>query len=843
MKRYGIDVFLKKRGISISSSAMQNYIEHVEDTQACKNPPAIDYDRQIAEACPYVVLADKLDGTFASLDKGKGIDGVVKMLERWPLLQSDYLKQWEKIEIHDHLHFFLLDRFHEALSNTCSDLTGFRPLIEIVHDGTLLCLIPKAESEKIKEKALDRFIEELPFKLRFSANKKIASCKFVGAEASWVACKNAIAPTNWNSGNEDFPRLLALKREIAESNREEIDKLFELAHIRHTWRGLDSKSTSATVKPAFECPEGDQWDFEIDPVHTLLFLVAMLNHANLKKRESNKVTIDSDYRERELRTLMQSDKRHIPEFIVNLHDGRSRRILLALWTVSEIQKLYSYDSKVAKNIFDSVVSLNGLVGRWIEGTDEYLGISCQIPDEAGEIKRALRQRFSAYTSGTMVIPYDTDEYSKRCILSNEPANKFRNVDYSSNVHGIKASAFSGRDGRNDHLSSSKRDTHLSVVSRAELILRQIAQGGQKGKDLPTIISSPTSMGLFGGLVFENENMEESLSLYDFSRLDHKKGIVYEGLACQTKRIRVARLESMPNKEQDIVAFLHRTAVAAQRLGRPIHIFRGMPYRHPAIIFFDAIPSWLEKLIGGNSLRIEQLPNAITKLELYKNISQANGLGIEWARKLADPKNELGALCVAWVHSLNRDNSKNSHVWYNIRVQTHDHARNVICIDEKGNTMKLKDNTHPLVRLAWLATQIQKKRNVSASSNKLLLCWTISMKFILNAKFMLKDESFTENDRDALILGIASSLEEELKRKGDAAAKKHRGKKTLSEGCLDYATHFVNEVWPRIFQSKEPTSTQQRTAKAIYRFALLKSYLERGVPESTENGVPEDDLMT
>ena len=842
MKRYGIDAFLKKQGINISSSAMQNYIERVEGTQAYKNPPATDYDRLIAEACPYVELADKLDGTFASLDKGKGIDGVVKMLERWPLPQSDYLKQWEKIEIHDHLHFFLLDRFHEALSNTCSDLTGFRPLIEIVHDGTLLCVIPKADSAKIKEKALDRFIDALPFKLRFSVNNKLA-CKFVGAEASWVACKNAMAPTNWNSGNSDFSNLLALPREFAQSHKEEIDNLFELAHIDNTWGGFDSKSTSATVKPAFECPDGGQWDFEIDPVHTLMFLVVMLNHAYLKKRESNKVTIDADYRERELRTLMQSDKRHIPDFIVNLHDGRSRRILVALWTVSEIQKLYGYDFKEAKSILNSVVSSNGLVGRWIEGTDEYLGISCQIPDEAGEIKRALHQRFSAYTSGTMVIPYDTDEYSKRCILSNEPVNKFRNVDASSNAHGIKVSAFSGRDGRNDHLASSKSDTHLSLVSLAELILRQIAQGGQKGKDLPPIISSPTSTGLFGGLVFENENSEESLSLYDFSSLDHKKGKVYEGLACQTKRIRVARLESMPTKEQDIVAFLHRTAVAAQRLGRPIHIFRGMPYRHPAILFYDAIPSWLEKLIGGNSLRIEQLPNAITKLELYKNISQANGLGIEWARKLAEPQNELGALCVAWDHSLNRDNSKNSHVWYNIRVQTHDHARNIICIDEKGNTMKLKNNDHPLIRLAWLATQIQKRRNESASSNKQLLCWTISINFILNAKFMLKDKSLNMNDRNALILGIASSLEEELKRKGDAAARKHRDDKSLSEGCIDYATHFVDEVWPEIFQSKEPTSTQQRIAKAIYRFALLESYRERGVAESTEDVVPEDDLMT
>ena len=137
------------------------------------------------------------------------------------------------------------------------------------------------------------------------------------------------------------------------------------------------------------------------------------------------------------------------------------------------------------------------------------------------------------------------------------------------------SAFSGRDGRNDHLASPSGDTHLCPVCLAELQLRQHAQDEFRGsRNLPPLISSPVTTGLFGGLAFEREDVDVSMGLHDLNRLDINKGAVYQGLDCQTRRIRVARLEVLPNKDEDLVTNLHMMLKAVRRLGRPIHIFRG-----------------------------------------------------------------------------------------------------------------------------------------------------------------------------------------------------------------------------------------------------------------------------
>ena len=143
-------------------------------------------------------------------------------------------------------------------------------------------------------------------------------------------------------------------------------------------------------------------------------------------------------------------------------------------------------------------------------------------------------------------------------------------------------------------------------------------------------------------------------------------------------------------------------------------------------------------------------------------------------------------------------------------------------------MKLKENPDPLVRLAWLATRIQKRRGVSASANKQLLCWKIAMNFIPAAwRTMSKD-------RDALVLGLASTLEEELTRKSDAAKRIHRDNQRLDEACMLFSEHFMDEIWNGVSYSKEPASREQRQAAAIYRFALLEAYRERTIPETTED---------
>ncbi len=831
MSRYGIDEFLLRRDLRVSSAAMLNYIEEVEGTQAARTPAAPDYDRRIAATCPYVELADKMDGMFTSREAGAGVDGVIDSLRdvnRWPVLRNSTLKQWEKIEIHDHLHVFLLDRFQRAISETSAELAGRLPLIEVVHDGRLLCVVPREQAAKIREQAIDRFLRELPYGLDFSINNRLAA-EFVGGAASWRACRDLMERTgDWR---RRFANLLALPRKFTVEHQSEIHDLFVAAGMDTSWSLLVG-GAGATVKPALDHPGGDPCDLDMEPAHALTFLLIALNHNDSERKGA---APSAEARERELLHLLNAEGKKPPPVVTatQAEDGRTRRVVVALWTISEVWRLAETDPDAAQILLDRVVGPKGLVGLWLEGDAARAGLAAQIEDRASAIRDALRTRFSAYLAGGATHAVDGDAAPKRCVLCNEPVASTRKVDTASKAHGVMASAFSGRDGRNDHLASPAGDTHLCPVCLAELQLRQRAQDEFKGAgDLPPLISSPATTGLFAALAFRRErDGDMSLGLNDLNRLEQKKGTVYNGLDCQTRRIRLARLERLPDRDAELVVRLRMTLKAVRRLGRPIHIFRGAPSRNPAIFHSDALPPWLQRMLGGDSLRIEQIPDALGELELFELLANANGLGIEWAKQLADSDGavRLGALCVAWTVAIDRwaADTRKRHEWSIIRDKTRERAL-VLVRKIGGEPVNLKDNRDPLIRLAWLASRVQKRRSSRDSTNKQLLCWKTALDFYSDA------ERSVSQDHTALMLGLASTLEEELTRKGDAAAKKHRDDRLLNEACIDFANHFANEVWPSVFRSREPSSKSQRRAAAIYRFALLEAYRERGIAESASD---------
>ena len=831
MRRYGIDRFLESHGVRISPSAMLNYIEEVEGTRAAGSSTAADYDPKIGAICPYVELADKLEGTFTNREPGNGVDGVIESLRFWPALQSPALRQWEKLEIHDHLHVFLLDRLQRALSKSCKETAGRLPLIEIVHDGRLLCVMPREEASRIKEQAIEEFLTALPYRLRFSVNNRLA-CGFVGGAASWEACRALMGRTgHWRP----FVNLLALPKPFVAEHRGAVDALFDAAGMQTSWSAPDA--AGATAKPALDHPGGDASDLDMEPAHALVFLAITLNHTDVKRRFA---APDAGVREQELLALLQTEGRMPPAFVATVPagDGRARRVLLALWTVAEIWRLAEDDPDEARSLLNRVAGREGLIALWLEGDDNRVGLAGQIGDASRDIVDALRRRFSACLAGTSAPAFDPEASPKRCILCNEPVAASRTVSTASRAHGIKVSAFSGRDGRNDHLASPSGDTHLCLVCLAELQLRREAQEEFKGsKELPPLISSPAITGLFGGLAYQDEGSDVSMGLNDLNRLDVRKGRVYHGLDCQQRRIRLARLETLPNKDGELVVELRKTLKAIQRLGRPIHIFRGMPRRDPGIFYSDALPAWLTKLLGGSSLRIEQLPEALRKLELFENIAGKPGLGIEWAKQLASPRTELGALCVAWSAAIDHVGpaGRDRAAWSLIETRTRERALALVK-NSGGGPVNVTDNQDPLIRLAWLASRIQRRRRTRDSTNKQLLCWKIALDFYPSA------ERSTTKDKTALVLGLASTLEEGLIRKQDAAAKKHRDDRPLSDGCKEFAIHFADEVWDKVFRSKEPTSREQRRAAAIYRFALLEAYRERGIPESdpSDDRAPSDD---
>ena len=703
-------------------------------------------------------------------------------------------------------------------------------------------MIPEEQADRIEDRALHHFLSELPYGLDLSINNRLA-CEFVGSTASWQACRDLMKRTgDWRHAN-----LFALPRAFAIEHQGEIDELFDAAGMATSWSPL-AGGTGATVKPALDHPGGDAGDLDMEPAHALALLVATLNHADAKHRNA---APGADTREQELLDLLDAGGKAPPPVIaaVPAKERRTRRMVLALWAIAEVWRLAETDLDAAKELLDRIVGRDGLCGLWLEGNKTRAGLAGQVEDVAGEMLATLRRRFTACLGGVLPEPVDR-QATKRCILCNEPVTAARKVDTASRAHGIKTSAFSGRDGRNDHLATPSGDTHLCRVCLAELQLRQKAQEEFKGSgNLPPLISSPTTTGLFGGLAFQHEGGDLSMGLNDLNRLDLKKGTVYHGLDCQTRRIRIARLEDWPGKDAELVAKLRMALKAVQRVGRPLHIFRGAPLRHPAIFYADALPEWLQQLLGGDvvdggrghapvdSLRIEQIPDTLDKLELFENITSAPGLGIEWAKQLADPDPtvRLGALCVAWALAADHadNDTKNKYAMSVIRNRTRERAFTLIT-NTGGKPMKLRNSDDPLIRLAWLATRIQKRLGIAAATNKQLLCWKTALDFFPDA------ERSTSADPIALTLGLAGTLEEELTRKNDAAAKKHRDGRPLDDACIDFARHFTEHVWAKVFRSKEPTSKEQRRAASIYRFALLEAYRERGIAEAETDDVLTDE---
>ena len=285
-----------------------------------------------------------------------------------------------------------------------------------------------------------------------------------------------------------------------------------------SWIPLDG-GPEATAKPALEHPGGESGELHMEPAHAMVFLLSTLNHTDTKRKGA---APDADAREQELRRILRSCNMEPPldASETSINDGSTRRTLLAVWTIAEIWRAADEDSDQPQVLLDCIVGYQRLAGVWIEGNDKRTGLVHQIEDESSDIVEALPRRFAAYLIARPAKPFDMEASAKRCILCNEPVGALRNVSTASRTHGIKASAFSGRDGRHDHLASPSGDTHLCPVCLAELQLRHNAQEEFRGsRNLPPLISFPVTIGLLGALAFEREGGEKSLGLKNLNRLE------------------------------------------------------------------------------------------------------------------------------------------------------------------------------------------------------------------------------------------------------------------------------------------------------------------------------------
>jgi hypothetical protein len=323
-----------------------------------------------------------------------------------------------------------------------------------------------------------------------------------------------------------------------------------------------------------------------------------------------------------------------------------------------------------------------------------------------------------------------------------------------------------------------------------------------------LISSPTTNGLFGGLALSSDN--EHLSLFDLSRQEVKKGRVVTGLPMFRGRQRIARFERWPEKLAEQIEMLDMMLRACRRIGRPLHVFRGLPTPRKEFFYCDALPRILENLLNAHGLRLEQIPAALDRLEIARVLLNENPLGYEVLRAYSEGNTRFGAICLAVQQFDKRLSEGASTDSYRIK-----HVRqlfnNQYC-DIKEN-FAMSESEAPLVRLGEMAANIQKRPGANASANETMLMFKLAMDSL---RILLKTRQM---DDTSLVNGIAGELDINLDRKDKTflkAASKRR------EVCTAFADYFVNHVWHGALADRLPSQSQLRLLGSIYRMAFINS---------------------
>jgi len=800
MARYGIDAFLSAVGVRLTPDELRYLVEKVEATQSHRTPPDEPPPREFESLPLYARLADRLDGAWLSTDPDTGgLKGVLRMLsEDRSCLHTDILKHWKPVHLFDPHHPFLLDELQRWLSLMSLDLAGIPPLIEIHQDGHLFMLIPEERYGGIVAEALDRLCRHLPFRLELDVSNRGMPSLYNGRPSHGEMTEfieNRLTP-------KDFTNLFKVKNELVEPLGPPLDDLLSDIGLAPAWP-KNPTGALTTLYAALDGIEPADREWLFRAAHLVLLL-------NLKVDAKAKDGIPlPPEREAQLLEVAAEDR---PEWLAETTDDASRRTVTAIWVAA----LAAENDDVLDRVWEDA---DCLLKRWLEGADETPGFNRFIQGEGAAVIQGVRDRLERLLAGDRVV-VNEESAQGRCIFTDEPVDFNRTISQASGLYGVKVSAFSGREGRPEQIDSERSHTNVGFASLAEHKMRSEAHQRQGGRDsgVPTLVSSPTTSGLFGGLGLTDDRALGAMSMYDLNRYEIKKGRVLKGIEVYQGRYRMARLERIPESLEGQVNFLRMLLNAARRLGRPIHLFRGLPALRKEYFYFDAMPRALADLLGGNGLYLEQLPEGIDRLHMAADLLETHGLGYDVLKRYAAKRTRFGAICLAWCHLRDREDKKSD-------LSNRLYAEFATYMEEKE---PMNEQDGALVKLGGAAAGIQRNPGGAASANEELMVFKICLDAANEAR------RIGQEDAASLIHAIAGELETNLVRKDKAAARIHREKKSLVDGCFAVAELFVNDVWFGVLGGKSPTQKSRRILSSIYRMAFLKTHHDRAQEKRNEN---------
>jgi hypothetical protein len=786
--RYGLDAFLAKVDVHLEAAQIRYLIEKVEASQAHLNPPKVLPPREFESLPLFVRLADQLDGIWCLDDPEQG--GLVGVLKRIrteeSVLRGEFLKSWKAVRLFDPHHPFLLDELQRRLSRASVRISGVPPLIETHRDGELFMLLPEQQAEAVIEKAVRQLCEKLPFGLTLVVsavgvpslyNEKPSHERLVGFIASDLR-------------DRDLGELFKIKTALKPGLMRPVDDMLGVHAIAPRW----PKATPGALVSLYSTFEGlDEGIKEI--LQKAAHLVLMLN---LKVDAASKSTVPG-YNEREA-TLLELVAKDPPDWIAEIGrkkpdtPDQSRRTLTALWVTALARE--------DRDVWEAIWGEEGLLKRWLEGEEGKPGMREYFTGRGDQVTLGLERRLRQLLGGTRIAPEDETNRG-HCLFTGEPTPFDEPIKEADGLYGVKVAAFSGREGRPELITSERAHTVLCAASVAEHKLRakvhESLGGVQEG--VPALVSSPTTSGLFGGLALREDRSMAAMSVYDLNRLDVKKGRIIRETDIHRHRFRMARLERMPEKLTDQVNKLRMLLRACRRIGRPIHVLRGLPMPERSYFFYDAMPQPLVDLLGMRAFRLEQLPAAIKTLEMAQLLLETRGLGYDAFRRYVNPTTCFGAICLAWCE---------------IKKKTlGDPIPDLIAQYRKFmEENKMSEQDGALVRFGQAAASIQQRPSPAASANEELMVFKVAMDAVTAARRL------GQVDEASLVCAVAGELETNLSRRDKTWLTQPEA---LRKRCLDVAALFVRDVWLGALKGKTPSQGDRRVMASIYRMAFVTAH--------------------
>jgi hypothetical protein len=804
MARYGLDDFLERHAKPLSGAEMLALIEQVEATQAGRLqavPRAARHD------CTYVRLADRLDSRFLRLQPDPerpndkiGLDAVLGELTHYDALATDVMRRWRPIELRDPHTPFLLDALQACLSEACRAHHGHPPLIELHHDGRLLVLIPEDGADTVIKEALAEVTGQLGATIRVHTTTR-GTMDLLDAPGSIADLRRSVE--NMLATNRE--KILRIGRDVVGVHGADVDALLGQVNFLPVFPDL-AKFPDMRLVPLWSGTA--TLDDTVRATHSD---AALVNAVLSCEDPPAKLGIpDAARRETELRCLL--DKFGLLP--------ASSAWLSGIPNASRYALLAALAAGAAANnpdVAGELTGSDGVVALWLEGRDGRKGLVAKIDSSGTRLAEAVAVHYRTLLAHQLVTAPD-EAAEGRCHFTNAPVPRSARIDGSTGLYGVNVSAFSGREGRPETYRSVQAETLVSPLAEAEHRLRamEYERGGRSpvGRDVPVRVTSPTSAGLFGALAYQKGNDPREYAFSDVLRTTIGKGLTYRAQDGLDRRVRVARYEEMPTRlvangtEPGQIGFVSMAFEAAQRLGRPIHVFRGLPRVRPEFVFFDTLPQPIELLLGGTGARLEQLPGLIDRLRGVEAIADATGFGAELAARLCDPMTRFGAACDALARAENRLTKQADPTLR--RIQTFSRK----LLGDPDTMPSISDRAIVAFGEAMALVQRIPLRSDGGNVSELGLRIALDTAETLERMGQIHDDSLT--------FGVAGEITELLSRRSLVARGEIRNGRALAEVVEAAAHQFVAGVWHGAFGGAVPSSRNRRIALATYRFSFERS---------------------